>query len=81
MPPDSSQKAALTLCATTLREQEEWLRVTLSNISDAVIITGVDRNIAFLNSVAHSLTGWSQEEAKGVSLESVFKIINGPTKG
>ena len=36
--------------------------------------------ITFLNSVAESLTGWKQQEAEGVSLESVFKIVNEDTR-
>ena len=36
--------------------------------------------ITFLNSVAESLTGWTQQEAEGVPLETVFKIVNEDTR-
>jgi PAS domain S-box-containing protein len=62
--------------AEALHEQREWLRVTLSSIGDAVITTDTHGCLTFLNPIAQSLTGWTQEEAAGVSLESVFRIVN-----
>ena len=62
--------------AAELHERHEWLRVTLSSIGDAVITTDTAGNVTFLNPVACALTRWTQEEAVGVPLESVFKIIN-----
>ena len=66
--------------AEALHEQREWLRVTLSCIGDAVITTDTKGCVTFLNPVAQSLTGWTQEEAAGVPLESVFKIVNEETR-
>ncbi len=63
-----------------LGEQREWLRVTLSSIGDAVITTDTKGSITYLNPVAESLTGWTQEEASGIPLELVFKIINEETR-
>ena len=59
-----------------LHDQRELLRVTLSSIGDAVITTDTAGNITYLNPVAQSLTGWTQEEATGVSLDEVFQIVN-----
>ncbi len=59
-----------------LREQQEWLRVTLASIGDAVIATDTHGRVTFLNGVAQELTGWTQEEAKGQPLEAVFTILN-----
>jgi len=56
------------------------LEVTLSSIGDAVITTDGDGNITFLNPVAQSLTGWAQDEAAGVPLDTVFKIVNEETR-
>jgi PAS domain S-box-containing protein len=64
----------------TLHEQREWLRVTLSSIGDAVITTDTKGSVTYLNPVAESLTGWTQEEAAGIPLELVFKIINEATR-
>src|SRR2546421_1492363 len=63
-----------------MHEQREWLRVTLSSIGDAVITTDTKGSITYLNPVAVSLTGWSQEDAAGIPLELVFKIINEETR-
>ncbi|HXI92960.1 MAG TPA: PAS domain S-box protein [Blastocatellia bacterium] len=63
-----------------LREQQEWLRVTLASIGDAVITTDTQGRVTFLNPVAQSLTGWTLEETRNVSLDSIFKIINEETR-
>jgi PAS domain S-box-containing protein len=64
----------------SLYEQRQWLQVTLSSIGDAVITTDRAGNVTFLNPVAQSLTGWSQDEAAGVPLNEVFKIVNEETR-
>ena len=63
-----------------LYEQREWLRVTLSCIGDGVITTDNKGHVTFLNPVTESLTGWTQEEAAGKSLDSVFRIVNGTSR-
>jgi len=62
-----------------LREQQEWLRVTLASIGDAVIATDRDSHVTFLNPVAQRLTGWTQADAQGKKLEVVFSISNEKT--
>ncbi len=61
-------------------ERGELLRVTLGSIGDAVVTTGLDGRIVYLNPVAESLTGWSQHEAHGRPLEEVFRIVNEQTR-
>jgi PAS domain S-box-containing protein len=63
-----------------LREQQEWLRVTLASIGDAVIATDTQGQVTFLNPVAERLTGWSQAEARGQPLEAVFAILHEKTR-
>ena len=58
-----------------LHQQRDWLLVTLSCIGDAVITTDGEGRITFLNPVAESLTGWTQE-AVGQPLDGVFRLIN-----
>ncbi len=62
------------------RRQQEWLRVTLASIGDAMIATYTHGWVTFLNGVAQELTGWTQEDAEGQPLEAVFKIINEQTR-
>ena len=59
-----------------LRRQREWFEVTLSSIGDAVITTDTAGNITFLNPVAETMTGWTNSEASGQPLETVFNIIS-----
>ncbi|MBI1737959.1 MAG: PAS domain S-box protein, partial [Acidobacteria bacterium] len=63
-----------------LRRSEKWLSTTLGSIGDAVIATDQNGSVTFLNAVAQELTGWTQEEAQGKSLDLVFDIINQETR-
>jgi PAS domain S-box-containing protein len=66
---------------TRLTEQQDWLRVTLGSVRDAVIVTDPAGRVVFLNTVAQSLTGWTHQEAKGRLLETVFPLIHEETRG
>lgn len=59
-----------------LEREKERLRITIASIGDGVISTDTVGNITILNKVAEKLTGWTQEEALGKSIEEVFHIIN-----
>ncbi|MBO0859838.1 MAG: CHASE3 domain-containing protein [Chloracidobacterium sp.] len=63
-----------------LRQQREWLQVTLSSIGDAVIATDTNGVVTFLNPVAESLTRWTMEKAQGRQLREVFNIVNEQTR-
>src|ERR1700677_3644706 len=49
--------------AASIRESEEWFRVTLSSIGDGVIATDEQGRVSFLNPVAERLTGTSLTQA------------------
>lgn len=61
-------------------ESREVLRVTLRSIGDAVITTDIQGRVTYINGIGESLTGWSQQEALGQSLDQVFQIVNETTR-
>ncbi len=73
---DVAEQKAIT---QKIAAEGEWFRVTLSSIGDAVIATDSNGRVTFLNPVAERLTGWTNLEAAGKTLEAVFKIINEKT--
>lgn len=56
--------------------RQQWLDTTLRSIGDAVIACDVAGCISFMNPVSEEMTGWGEEEARGLPLSSVFQIIN-----
>ncbi|MDD4588273.1 MAG: PAS domain S-box protein, partial [Heliobacteriaceae bacterium] len=62
------------------REQQEWFRVTLASIGDAVIATDTTGAVIFVNPVAAKITGFTEEEALGQPIDEVFQIINEETR-
>src|SRR5713101_4540924 len=63
-----------------LAKSEKWFSTTLASIGDAVMATDMNGAVTFMNSVAQSLTGWSQAEATGKSMDLVFDIVNKETR-
>jgi PAS domain S-box-containing protein len=72
----SSRRAA----EARLRQQREWLRVSLASIGDAVIATDLDGAVSFINPTAEALTGWVSAEVVGKPLDDLFRIINEETR-
>ncbi len=63
-----------------LERQRELFRVSLTSIGDGVIATDRDGRVTLLNAVAQSLTGWTEDEARGRPLEEVFRILQEQTR-
>jgi PAS domain S-box-containing protein len=63
----------------TISEQRERLRTTLASIGDGVISTDLQGRITNMNAVAESLTGWTNDAARGQPLENVFRIVSEET--
>jgi PAS domain S-box-containing protein len=63
-----------------LAEEKERLSVTLRSIGDGVITTDLDGTILLINTVAETLTGWTQREAVGQPLDVVFRNFEPETR-
>jgi PAS domain S-box-containing protein len=73
-------KEALERRTEQLEQQREWFEVTLASIGDAVITADMELRVTFLNPVAESMTGWTNQEARGQPLERVFHIVHEVTR-
>ena len=62
--------------AEEIFQSEQQLRTTLASIGDGVITCDAQGRVQMMNPVAADLTGWSQNEATGLPLEEVFRIVN-----
>ncbi len=63
-----------------VRQQREWLRVTLTSIGDAVITCDTEARVTFLNPVAEAVTGWKSSEVLGLPIQQVLRLINEETR-
>jgi two-component system CheB/CheR fusion protein len=66
--------------AEAIREEKEWLRVTLQSIGDAVVAVDPEGRVTLMNPIAEALTGWTMEQATGRPLDKVFVILNEETR-
>lgn len=63
-----------------LKESEEWLSTILRSIGDAVVASGKDGSVGFMNPAAEELLGWTQEEAAGRPLAEIL-VLRRPDSG
>jgi PAS domain S-box-containing protein len=66
--------------AAALAAHQEWFRVTLASIGDAVIASDAAGYVSYMNETAETLTGWPLAEATGRALEDIFHIVNETTR-
>jgi PAS domain S-box-containing protein len=59
---------------------EDLLRSTLYSIGDGVIATDRTGAVRIMNAVAERLTGYTESEARGKSIETIFRIVNEETR-
>ena len=55
--------------------EKERLRITLESIADAVLVTDAEGRIEFLNPKAEALTGFGNEQARGLRVSDVMPLI------
>ena len=70
---DLSEEKART---KELNLEKERLLVTLRSIGEGVITTDKNGTITLMNKVAEVLTGYTQEEASGKPLSSIFRTLS-----
>ncbi len=63
-----------------LFHEKERALVTLHSIADAVITTDAGGIVESLNPVAELLTGWTNREARGQPLKTVFQVVDEQTR-
>lgn len=63
-----------------LFSEKERAEVTLGSVVDAVIATGADRCVEYMNPAAERLTGWSIEQARGCPIADVYHVVNEMTR-
>ena len=63
-----------------LEDSEKGLSITLYSIGDAVLATDAKGRVTRMNPVAERLTGWSIDEARGLYVDEVFRIVNELTR-
>ncbi len=68
------------LMEESLAAEKERLSVTLRSIGDGVITTDIKGKVTLINKAAEQLTGFTQEDAVGNSLSTVFHIIDENTR-
>lgn len=57
-------------------EAQKLLEITYKSVGHAVVTTDVRGRVVSMNSVAESLTGWNNQEARGRRLEDIFQIVD-----
>ncbi|HEY6729335.1 MAG TPA: CHASE3 domain-containing protein, partial [Polyangiaceae bacterium] len=75
----AQQCAQALLRAERLERESEargWFTTTLRSIGDAVIATDGAGVVTFMNPVAEKLTGYLEDEARGLPLDQVFHIYS-----
>jgi len=69
----------IKLLQAQLHAEMELAQVTLGSIADAVVSTGRDGRVRFMNRVAEDMTGWSLSEAQGRPLDEVLRLEDAET--
>ena len=63
-----------------LQQEKELLSVTLSSMTDGVIVVDENKNVILINNIAEKLTGNILKNAKGKNINEILQLINERTK-
>jgi PAS domain S-box-containing protein len=72
-----ASKGAVSSLASSLRDEKAKADIIVNTIEDGVVLIDNQKVIQVFSPGASKLTGWPQNEAVGLSFESVIKIIDG----
>lgn len=59
-----------------LREQKKWFFTLLHSMGDAVVATDHEGRIKYLNPVAETLTGWTNDEVSGRQERGILSFVD-----
>lgn len=62
-----------------LRKQEQWFSASLQSVADGLIAADTSGTVRVINPAAQTYTGYSQEEAVGKPLSTVFDTVDAST--
>jgi diguanylate cyclase (GGDEF)-like protein/PAS domain S-box-containing protein len=68
------------LAEAQLFAEKERALVTLKSIGDAVVTTDLQGRVEYFNPVAETLTGWKTQEAEGMPLAAVCRMLDETTR-
>lgn len=68
---------AMRQLTEALYQEKERMHITLDAIGEAVISTDEEMRVIFMNPVAESMSGWTQENAAGQPLSDILRITHG----
>ncbi len=71
---------AFVVARQRLAASEARANRILQSIGDAVVVTDADDKVTVMNPVAEQLTGWPMDEARGLPLATIFRVINESTR-
>ena len=60
----------------SLFHEHERAQVTLRALGDGVVTTDTEGSITYMNPAAEKMTGWSNAEASGAPLHTVFQVVD-----